>query len=115
MRLVGRCGDVASAVADNERVPFQGVDRSHSHGCTSNAFDHGADETMELLSQCHIAAHVHASLHMCRDQISPAFDDLDEIALPATDRAVGLAPRLLNVESAIVHGDKPASPLVNIE
>src|SRR5262245_23915006 len=115
MRLVGRSGNVASAVADNEGIAFQRVDRSHSHRCTSCTFDHGAYETMELLSQCHVAANFHAALHMGRNQVSPAFDDIDEIPLVTADRAVGIALRFLNVEGAVVHGDKPASYLVDIE
>src|SRR5262249_39684988 len=51
----------------------------------------------------------------CRDQVSPAFDDVDEIPLVAADRAVGLAPGLLNLERAVVDGDKPASHLVDLE
>src|SRR5262245_8775401 len=105
MRLVGCRGNVASAVADNKGVPFKRVDRSHSHRSTSLVFDHGAYETMELLRQRHIAANFHPSLHVCSNQVSPAFDDIDEIPLVTADRAVGIALRLLDVEGAIVHGD----------
>src|SRR5262245_45657623 len=70
---------------------------------------------MELLSQGDIAVHLHAPLHMRRDQVPPAFDDLDEILLLAADRAVGVVLGLLDIDAAIVHGHEPASHLENVE
>src|SRR5262249_19247135 len=49
------------------------------------------------------------------DQVPPAFDDFDEIPLVANDRAVGIAFCLLDLDGAIVHGDKPATHLVDFE
>jgi hypothetical protein len=78
-------------------------------------FDLGAYQAMELLRQRHVAANFDPSLHMGSDELSPAFNYVDEIRLVTADRAVGIALRLLDVDRAIVHGNKPAAHLVDIE
>src|SRR5215472_11043937 len=52
---------------------------------------------------------------MGSDELSPSFNNVDEIKLVTADRAVGIAFGLLDVDRAIVHGDKPAAHLVDIE
>src|SRR5215467_11978773 len=52
---------------------------------------------------------------MGSDELSPAFHNVDEIRLVTADRAVGIALLLLDMERAIVHGNKPAAHLVDIE
>ena len=70
---------------------------------------------MELLSQGHVPANRDASLHMGSDELSPAFNNVDEIRLVAADGAVGVALRLFDMDRTIVHGKKPASYFVDIE
>ena len=70
---------------------------------------------MKFLSQCHVAAHVHAPLHMRRDQVSAAFNDVDEILLVTADGAVGVVRALLNVDGSVIDGDKPATHSVDVE
>jgi len=77
--------------------------------------DLGAYEAMELLRQRHVPVNSDASLHMGSDELSPAFNNVHEIRLVTIDRAVGIALRLLDVDRTIVHSDKPAAHLVDIE
>src|SRR5262245_54542555 len=78
-------------------------------------FDLGAHQAMELLRQCHVAANFDTSLHLRSEEVSPAFNNVDKVRLVTTDRAVGIAFLLLDADRAIVHGNKPAAHLLNIE
>jgi len=78
-------------------------------------FNLGAYQAMELLRQRYVAANFYATLHMGSDELPPAFNNVDEIRLVTADRAVGVTLRLLDMDRAIVHGNKPAAHLVDIE
>jgi len=78
-------------------------------------FDLGAYQAMELLRQGHVAANFDASLHLGSEELSPPFNNVDEIRLVTADRAVGIALRLLDMDRAIVHSNKPASHLLDVE
>src|SRR5215467_9334 len=70
---------------------------------------------MELLCQRHVAVNFDASLHMGSDELSPAFNNVDEIRFVTADRAIGLALCLLDMDRAIVHSNKPAAHLLDVE
>src|SRR5215467_6677078 len=70
---------------------------------------------MELLGQCNITLNFYASLHTRSNQIAPSFNHFHEIPLITNDRAVGIPLRFLHADGSIVHGNKPASHLVNIK
>jgi hypothetical protein len=70
---------------------------------------------VKLLSESDIAANLNSTLQRGGHEISPPFEDVDEVLLAAAYCAVRFVPSFGYLNLSVVHGHEPAADLLDIE
>src|SRR5581483_4291555 len=81
----------------------------------SCVFNHGTDQSMELLRKCDIAADFDSALHGGSDQVTTALNDVDEVWFITTNRAVRIMMNLFEADRAVPNRNEPVSDPLNLE
>src|SRR5215469_9653235 len=78
-------------------------------------FNHGTDQPVKLLRECHVAVDFDPPLHCGGDQAAAPLNNVDKIGFITMDRAVCIVSSLFDPDGAVVNKNEPISNTLDVE